>query len=83
MKRPLLFIFIFLVLGIIGAYFIKGLFIIFLFLILFLLSLYFSKRYKISFPRYLILFSLLGYYLIYANNYTYCLNEKEKIKAVG
>ncbi|WP_250277487.1 DNA internalization-related competence protein ComEC/Rec2 [[Clostridium] colinum] len=83
MKRPLLFILIFLILGILIGNFINGFLVIVLFFVLLLISLYLSKLYKIKFPKYLILFTLLGYYLIYLNNTTYNLKEKDKINAIG
>lgn len=84
MKRPLLFILTFLILGILIAFYITNLYIIIiLFLIILFLSLYISKIYKIKFPRYLILFSLIGFSLIHINNKPYSLDEKQEITAIG
>ncbi len=84
MKRPLLFILTFFVFGILISYFILNIYIkIILFFIILILSLYISKIYKLNFPKYLIIFSLLGYILIPLNNISYSLKEKDEINTIG
>lgn len=83
MKRPLLFVLIFFILGIL-CYFMFNIYIkLIFFLLLLFLSLYFSKIYKIKFPKYLILFTLLAYFLSYFNSLSYPLKEKEEINITG
>ncbi len=84
MKRPLLFILTFLIFGILIYYFLSKIYIKFiLFFVLLFLSLYLSKIYKLKFPKYLVLFSLLGYFLMYLNNIPYTLSENQEINAIG
>lgn len=84
MKRPLLFILTFLIFGILIYYFLSNIYIKFiLFFVLLFLSLYLSKIYRLKFPKYLVLFSLLGYFLMYLNNMPYTLSENQEINAIG
>lgn len=84
MKRPLLFILTFLIFGILIYYFLSKIYIKFiLFFVLLFLSLYLRKIYKLKFPKYLVLFSLLGYFLMYLNNIPYTLSENQEINAIG
>lgn len=64
MKRPLLFIFLFLICGICIAIFTKSKFLIFLlFIILFVLAIYFKKKFELSSFNILLLFSIIGFML--------------------
>lgn len=84
MKKPLLFILTFLIFGILIYYFLSNIYIKFiLFFVLLFLSLYLSKIYRLKFPKYLVLFSLLGYFLMYLNNMPYTLSENQEINAIG
>ena len=84
MKRPLLFILMFLIFGILISIYITNIYIkIILFLIIFILSLYFSKIYKIKFPRYLIIFTFIGYFLVLLNSTSYYINEKDTVNIIG
>lgn len=82
MKRPLLFILIFLIFGIL-SYFINKEVIIALFLILFTFSFYLHKKYKLIFPLFLICFSFLGLTLTSYKNKQDIFQEKQNITATG
>lgn len=90
MKRPLLFILLFLVLGILTAYFIENnIVILVIFSFIFLLSIYFLKIYRINLCKYLIIFSFIGFLLmLYAKNepikqMDIIINNKEEISIIG
>lgn len=83
MKRPLLFILIYLIIGILSNILTNFTLTVIIFFILLLISLYISKFYNIKFPKFLIIFYIIGYYLVSLNNIPYNINEKEEIDVVG
>lgn len=82
MKRPLLFILSFLVLGILYAYFIPNNF-VFIFVVAFCICIILYKIYKLKFCMGLWIFTIIGVFLTNLSNDTYILKDKEKVNVIG